>query len=209
MNDPPAGGAQGNQQNQNLVPVQTCKLPTPKFLDGTENREALSAWIDVLHNYLLRDANSTRFVSGELTWNPQAAHNYGLAAEGPGSKLRRTAPEMAAALREMFRTISGFFPFGFLKRQFPQSTSFNNIKEMIYTAYNMQLNAASLMDFHEIEKSPDENHFIFFSRLQDHFYQHLARANATGGGYTAPAGGAAPELLDVYTDRGEISLQQS
>ena len=181
----------GNNQaanNGNLVPVQTCKLPTPKFLEINETRESLTSWLDVLQNYLLRDANSQRFVSGVLRWNKNQA-NYGLVAEGPGSKLRRTAPEMEAALREMFRTISGFFPFSFLKRQLPNSTSFASIKQMVYVAYNKQLTAASLLEFHDIKKTPEENHFIFYSRIHDYFYEHLARPDATGGGFTAPAAG--------------------
>ena len=188
MNNQGQGAAGGNAQQQQGVPIQTCRLPTPKNLELTETRESLTTWLDVLHNYLLRDANSQRFVTGQLNWNP-AAVNYGLQAEGPGSKLRRTAPEMEAALREMFRTISSFFPFGFLKRKFPQSTSFQNIKEMIYQAYNLQLNSCSLLEHAGLKRTPDENHFIFYSRVHDYFYEHLAPANATGGGYTAPPGG--------------------
>ena len=150
MNNQGQGAAGGNAQQQQGVPIQTCRLPTPKNLELTETRESLTTWLDVLHNYLLRDANSQRFVTGQLNWNP-AAVNYGLQAEGPGSKLRRTAPEMEAALREMFRTISSFFPFGFLKRKFPQSTSFQNIKEMIYQSYNLQLNSCSLLQPQPIE----------------------------------------------------------
>ena len=183
-----AGGG-GNQQQP--VPVQTCRLPTPQTLTLTETRESITTWMDVMHNYLLRDANSTRFVTPGFTWNPALADNghYGLAAEGPGTKLRRTQPEMEAALREMFRTVSSFFPFGFLKREFPLSTSWPDMLRMIYKAYNMQLNAASLLSYTEVKRSPDENYYIFHARLYDYFYQHLAPANATGAGHVAPAGG--------------------
>ena len=188
MNQQGGAGGAGAAQKQQLVPVQTCKLPTPRSLTLTETRESVTTWLDVLENYLLRDANSARFVTPGSVWNHNE-ENYGQVAEGPGTKLRRTAPEMEASLREMFRTVSSFFPFGFLKRKFPLSTSWPNMKTMIYEAYNLQLNTSSLLAYSEVKRTPDENYYIYFSRLYDYFYQHLAPANATGGGHVAPPGG--------------------
>ena len=181
-------GAQNNAANQQAVPFQTCKLKTPRDLIPDETRESLTSWIDVLQNYLLRDVHSQRFLTNGVTWNVNQP-NYGLVAEGPGSKLRRTAPEMEAALREMFRTISGFSPHGFLKRQIPLSTSFQDIIRILYEVHNLQLNSSSLMLYDQVVRSPGENPYIYFARLIDHFHVHLAPANATGGGYTAGPNG--------------------
>ena len=147
----------GNQQGAAapIIPIQLCKLPPPRDLTLDESRESICNWCDSAQNFLSRDDKFTRFVQPAEVWNP-AAPNYGFVNEGPNTRLRRTAPEVAAALQLMFKALSGFFPFNFLSRKFPTSTSWASIKEMILTAYNHQVDGISLLKAAELKRSPEE-----------------------------------------------------
>ena len=171
-----------------VIPIQTCKLPPPRQLGLDETRESLTNWLYLAQNFFSRDDSFSRFVLPAQTWDPAAA-NFGFVNEGPETRLRRTGPEVAAALDRFFKAMSGFFPFNFLARRFPQSTSFASMKAMVYRAYNHQLDGVSLLKVHEMKRQPEENHYIFFERLQDYFYQHLVGPNINAGGYTSGPGG--------------------
>ena len=171
-----------------VIPIQTCKLPPPRQLGLDETRESLKNWLYLAQNFFSRDDSFSRFVLPAQTWDPAAA-NFGFVNEGPETRLRRTGPEIAAALDRFFKAMSGFFPFNFLARRFPQSTSFASMKAMVYRAYNHQLDGVSLLKVHEMKRQPEENHYIFFERLQDYFYQHLVGPNINAGGYTSGPGG--------------------
>ena len=58
------------------------------------------------------------------------------------------------------------------------------IKDLVYRAYNKQLNAASLLEHGNIKKQDDEEHMVFYERLYNHYYQHLSGANLATEGYT-------------------------
>ena len=110
-----------------VIPIQTCKLPPPRQLGLDETRESLTNWLYLAQNFFSRDDSFSRFVLPAQTWDPAAA-NFGFVNEGPETRLRRTGPEVAAALDRFFKAMSGFFPFNFLARRFPQSTSFASMK---------------------------------------------------------------------------------
>ena len=187
MNQNGAGGAGGAAPP--VVPIQTCKLPPPRSVTMDETRESLSNWLDSAQAFFANDDNYARFVQPHQTWDMQAP-NYGFVAEGPATKLRRTAPDVAAALDRFFRAVSGFFPYNFLARRFRESsTSFASMKEMIYTANNLSLNGVSLLQLLEMKRSPEENYYIFYERVRDYCYQHLAGPNLTVLGYNTGANG--------------------
>ena len=187
MNQNGAGGAGGAAPP--VVPIQTCKLPPPRSVTMDETRESLSNWLDSAQAFFANDDNYARFVQPHQTWDMQAP-NYGFVAEGPATKLRRTAPDVAAALDRFFRAVSGFFPYNFLARRFKESsTSFASMKEMIYTANNLSLNGVSLLQLLEMKRSPEENYYIFYERVRDYCYQHLAGPNLTVLGYNTGANG--------------------
>ena len=140
---------------QPVIPVQTCKLPAPRDLLPKETRESLTTWLYTAQNWLARDDGFNHFVLPGTTWNHNEQH-YGFVAEPATSKLRRTAPEMEAAFHRFTAALSGFFPFGFLARRFPLTTNWQGIKDLVYRAYNKQLNAASLLDHGSLKKQDDE-----------------------------------------------------
>ena len=172
-----------------VIPVQLCKLNPPRNVVLDESRESLQNWTDNCRNFFARDDNFSRFVLPGAVWDPNAV-NYGFAAEGQNTKLRRTAPEVAAALERFWSSVSGFFPFNFLTRRFPTSTSWVDMKQMIFKAFNHQVNSSSLLQAHEVlKRSEGENFYIFYERILDYFHQHLVAANVQAAGYnTGPNG---------------------
>ena len=177
-----------------VVPVQTCKLNPPRDVRDDESRESLTNWLDTCTTFFSSDDNYKRFVLPGATWNPNAP-NYGFVAEGQNTKLRRTAPEVEAALRRFFSSVSMFFPYNFLTRRFVRSTSWEDMKQIVYRAFNMQLNAASLLRSNETLKwVKGENPYIFYERVLDHFIQHLAGPNIAVEGHDTGAAGDAMNL---------------
>ena len=171
-----------------VIPIQTCKLPSPRELTMNETRESLATWLHTAANFFARDDSFTRFLTPGQTWDRNAPH-YGFPAEGQETRLRRTAPEVAAALLRFFDAVSSFFPFSFLSRKFPESTSWVTMKTIIMKVYNLELNGLSLLQFESMKRGQDENYYIFFERIQDYFRQHLAAPGLTVEGYvTGPNG---------------------
>ena len=166
------------------VPIQTCKLPSPRDLTTSETRETLTTWFATAATFFSRDDNYKRFLGAGETWNPAQEITYGFHPEGEATRLRRTAVQIRDALFCFFDAVSSFFPFPFLSRRFPQSTSWASMKEMIYVIYNVQLNMVSLLQFETaIKRAPDENFYIFYERIVDYFRQHLVAPNVAAGGY--------------------------
>ena len=174
--------------NNQLVPVQACRLPTPRNLTLNESRESLSNWLDNVQSFFTRDTNFQRFVAPGATWDPNHA-TYGFAAEGNETKLRRTALEVRQALIDFFNGVSMFFPFNFLKRRFLTSTSYEDMKKIVYEAYNVQLNSSSLILVSDLQKGPEENYYIFYERLHDFYAQHLVGPNVNAAGFNTGANG--------------------
>ena len=114
----------------NLVPIQTCKLPSPTTLKGDESREQLTTWMDSAANFFSRDDAFSHFVLPASRWDPTAA-NWGFAAEGEGARLNRTAAQMHAAFQRFCAALTSFFPYSFLTRNFQQTRSWNDIKQSI------------------------------------------------------------------------------
>ena len=123
---------------------------------------------DTAANFFARDDSFTRFLTPGQTWDRNAPH-YGFPAEGQETRLRRTAPEVAAALTRFFDAVSSFFPFSFLSRKFPESTSWVTMKTIIMKVYNLELNGLSMLQFESMKRGQDENYYIFFERIQDYF----------------------------------------
>ena len=166
------------------VPIQTCKLPSPRDLTTSETRETLTTWFATSATFFSRDDNYKRFLAAGETWDPAQAATYGFLQEGEATRLRRTPAQVRDALSCFFDAVSSFFPFPFLSRRFPQSTSWTSMKEMIYEVYNVQLNMVSLLQFETaIKRAPDENFYIFYERIVDYFRQHLVAPNVAAGGY--------------------------
>ena len=171
-----------------VIPIQTCKLPTPRELTLNETRESLCTWLNGATNFFSRDDNFARFLEPQQTWDRDEP-NYGFANEGNDTRLRRQAAQVSAALLRFFSAVSGFFPFTFLERRFPDSTSWASMRDIILNVYNVALNGASLLQYSDITRSSEENHYIFFERLQDFFRQHLVAPGVNVGGYnTGPDG---------------------
>ena len=161
-------------QGQPIIPITSCKLPPPRQLDATdETRESLTTWLGSARSFFSRDDNYRFFTLPGTTWSKNEDH-YGFQAEADTTRLRRTAEEMEAAFLRFCSDLAAFFPHGYFTRKFPLTTSWNNICETVYKTYNKQLNASSFLSYTEVKKAPDENPYIFFERLYDHFFQHLA-----------------------------------
>ena len=174
-----------------VVPVRTCKLNPPRPVLMTETRESLANWFEGCRNFLANDDHYVRFTLPGATWDPDA-NNFGFLNEGQETKLRRPAAEVAAALERMWTTISGFFPFSFLRRRFTSSTSWNSMRQIVFVIFNFQLNGHSLLDSltgAAIKMAEDENLYIFYERILDFFTEHLVGPNVNAGGFqTGPHG---------------------
>ena len=163
--------------------IQTVRLNPPRDCTHTETRESLNTWLEYACNYFSRDDHTRRFILPAATWDPDAA-DYGFVAEGQDTKLRRTAPEVAAALTRFFSTISSFFPFTFLTRRLMRSTSWESVKQKILEAFNFQLNGVSLLKAVEIKREAGENWHIFYEKVYDHFSSTWSGPTSTWGGST-------------------------
>ena len=121
----------------NVVPVKSNKLNPPRPVTTDESRESLTTWLETLRNFMANDDHYVRFTLAGATWDPDRAdEHYGFQAEPQESKLRRTAPELAGALERMWSTISGFFPFTFLRRRLRSSTSWESMRQIIFVVFN-------------------------------------------------------------------------
>ena len=165
--------------DQLVIPVQTCKLTPPRDCTADETRETLNNWLEVCKNYFAGDDNYRRFVLPGATWDPDAEH-FGFTAEGQQTKLRRTAVELEAALRRFWSSIAAFFPWSFMRKRLERSTSWESIRQIILTVYNFQLNGVSFLQFSEIKRGPNENPFIFYERIHDFFLQHVVGRTMCG-----------------------------
>ena len=174
-----------------VVPVRTCKLNPPRAVLMNETRESLTNWFEGCRNFLANDDHFVRFTLPGAVWDPDAA-NMGFLQEGQETKLRRPAQEVAAALERMWTTISGFFPFSFLRRRFNSSTSWNSMRQIVFVIFNFQLNGHSLLDSvtgAANVKAEDENLYIFYERILDFYTEHLVGPNVNAGGFqTGPQG---------------------
>ena len=175
--------AQGNNGRVPIIPIQSCKLPSPRHLDIDETREKLSTWLSSAQHFFAQDDAYKLFVQTTTTWDRQL-ENYGFAAEGDESRLRRTAPEMRDAFLRFCSALSAFFPYTFLSRKFNNTTNWAGIKQAIYVAYNKQLTASTFMQYNDIKRATNENYYIFYERIYDHFVQHLAGPNITADDFT-------------------------
>ena len=173
-----------------VVPIQMCKLPTPRICTTDETRETLAIWFDTSANFFSGDDRFKRFLTPTQTWDRNhAAGHYGFQQEPQASRLRRAPAEIEADLLRFFSAVSGFFPFTFLTRTFPETTSWVTMKTMVYKTYNMELNGVSFLTFNQIKRCPEENYYIFYERLLDHFRQHLVGPNVQALGFNSGDGG--------------------
>ena len=167
-----------------------CKLPTPRICTTDETRETLAIWFDTSGNFFSGDDRFKRFLTPNQTWaRNHAAGHYGFQQEPQASRLRRAPAEIEADLLRFFSAVSGFFPFTFLTRTFPETTSWATMKAMVYKTYNMELNGISFLTFNQIKRCPEENYYIFYERLLDHFRQHLVGPNIQAVGLDSGDGG--------------------
>ena len=83
---------------------------------------------------------------------------YGFQADPAGHRLNRPAPEVAAAYMRFCGCLAAFFPFGFMRAEFEEATSWQDIRNRVYVAYNKQLNAASLLQHVDFKWNDGENY---------------------------------------------------
>ena len=180
----------GNNGRRVVIPIQSCKLPSPRHLEIDETREKLTTWLSSAQHFFSQDDAYKHFVQTETTWDKRL-DNYGFAAEPDESRLHRTAPEMRDAFLRFCSALSAFFPYTFLSRKFTNTTNWAGIKRAIYVAYNQQLTASTFLQYNDIKRAPNENYYIFYERIYDHFVQHLAGPNITADDFTTGNAGDA------------------
>ena len=84
---------------------------------------------------------------------------YGFQADPAGHRLNRPAPEVAAAYMRFCGCLAAFFPFGFMRAEFEEATSWQDIRNRVYVAYN------------------GENYYIYYRHLHKFYKQHLVGPN--------------------------------
>ena len=143
----------------------SVKVPTPRQLGQTETIETLKHRQMSFRNYYRRDSYYSGFLEEDTTWNPLLP-NYGLAAEGQNTTLRRTAAQLKLDLVAFLHLTAAYLPFSYVTERFEKNTtSFQDVFRVIAELYDAEISCDSFLDFAAMDKSHNETHCQFFERL--------------------------------------------
>ena len=142
------------------------RAPPPRPLGTSESLESLTHWETTFRTYFKRDDAYKPLVRKTATWEPSAP-NYGQVEETTG--LKRTATEVMEDLTDLLSTLAGFLPHSYLTEKILKTTKgWNDVWQVIYEHYGVQITSETLLDFEELHKNTGETHRQFYERLVQH-----------------------------------------
>ena len=103
------------------------------------------------------------FFDPEARFRPEAA-NHGFVAEAAG--LKRSAAAKKEDLAGFYSLIGSYMPFDYVSQKLMnEATNINKVKEIVFEIYDVELNAASFLDFAQMSKGPTETYRNYWNRL--------------------------------------------
>ena len=169
------------------------KNPPPRMLTTNETLQSLNHWKTSFRTYYRRDSFYKGFLLENAVWNG-SQENYGQEAdvqgEAPNRIVLRTAADKAGDLEDFLNTLAGYLPFPYLTEKIVKSSrNLQNIWDIIYDHYGVNVSSESLLDYVSIKQTTGETYRQFFDRLLSHARLHLPKANITVDGVTSGANG--------------------
>lgn len=153
-----------------------ARTPPPRPLGNSETLETLTHWRTTFKTFYKRDESYRFFVKETTKWDP-SNDNYNQIAEGENG-LKRTAADMKEDLIDLLNTLAGYLPHSYLTDKIVSGTKgWQDVWNVIYDHYGVQISSESLLDFESMHKQPGETHRQFYERLLQHVKQHLAPAD--------------------------------
>ena len=148
---------------------------------------------ETFHTFYKRDDCFRSLIRDSAAWNPSEA-NYAQVVETVG--MKRSAADMKEDLLDLLHTVAGYLPHAYLTNKIVKNTKgWEDVYNIIYENYGVQVTSESLLDFESQQKKPGETHRQFFERLLQHMHQHLA-----------PAGVKVEQTVNTSADKMSISL---
>ena len=152
------------------------RTPPPRQLLAIETLESLTHWKTSFKTFYKRDECYKIFFKSGTQWDPNQ-RSYGLQDEVDGDQ--RNAADLCEDLCDLLNTLAGYLPHSYLTDKIvTQTKNWDEVYQVIFDHYNVQVTSESLLDFESIHKNAEETHRQFYERLLQHAKQHLAPANA-------------------------------
>ena len=163
--------------------------PPPRMLTPSETLQTLNHWKTSFRTYYRRDSFYKGFLLPEATWD-STADSYGQAADQNGGEVIRTAADKAGDLEDFLNTLAGYLPFPYLTEKIVKaSTKLQDVWDVIYDHYGVNVSSESLLDYVAIKQSSGETYRQFFDRLLSHARLHLPKPNVNVDGINTGANG--------------------
>ena len=144
------------------------------LLGANETLESLTHWRTTFRTSYKRDDYYRSLIRDSAAWNPSEANNAQV-VETVG--MKRSAADMKEDLLDLLHTVAGYLPHAYLTNKIVKNTKgWEDVYNIIYEHYGVQVTSESLLDFESQQKKPGETHRQFFERLLQHMHQHLAPA---------------------------------
>ena len=149
------------------------------MLTLTETLHSLNHWKTAFRTYYRRDGYFKAFLLPDAEWDSNA-ENYGQTADTNGTTTTRSAVDKGEDLKDFLNTLVGYLPFPYLTEKIVSgSTNLQNIWDIVYEHYGINVTSESLLDYVSVKKSEGETYRQFYDRLLSHARLHLPKANIT------------------------------
>ena len=188
--------------------VNFLKPPAPRKLTDRETLSDLNQWWMTFRGYYRRCQYVGGFFDPEARFHPEAA-NHGFEAEAGG--LKRSAAAKKDDLAGFYSLIGSYMPFDYVSQKLMnEATNIDKVKEIVFEIYDVELNAASFLDFAQMSKGPTETYRNYWNRLVGFMEQHLPKGAVTAEGVRCEADGEklSISLLDSITIHWLLSIDR-
>ena len=188
--------------------VNFLKPPAPRKLTDRETLSDLNQWWMTFRGYYRRCQYVGGFFDPEARFHPEAA-NHGFVAEAGG--LKRSAAAKKDDLAGFYSLIGSYMPFDYVSQKLMnEATNIDKVKEIVFEIYDVELNAASFLDFAQMSKGPTETYRNYWNRLVGFMEQHLPKGAVTAEGVRCEADGEklSISLLDSITIHWLLSIDR-
>ena len=136
---------------------------------ATETLESLTHWKTSFRTFYKRDECYKIFFKPGTRWDPNQS-NYGLQDEPDGEQ--RSPADLCEDLGDLLNTLAGYLPHSYLTDKIVNQTkNWDEVYQVIFDHYNVQVSSETLLDFESIHKKAEETHRQFFERLLQHAKQ--------------------------------------
>ena len=165
------------------------KIPVPRRLDLQETAASLRLWKIHFKNYYRSDPHFSHFLKSTTTWDIRG-QNYGFAAEGNDTTLKRTAEAMKEDCIMFLEIFASFLPSDYLvERVTKNTTSVEDVFRAIEEYYGVVCSSDTFLQIAKFTRKPQETYRQFYLRMEGYVSKHLAKAGVTHEDLTAPARG--------------------